>query len=135
MMSVSRGENATTATDTTTQARMTFSGLRTTNRPRARNTEPPSLAGAASEQAPSTLGQPTGSLRSAWGQHAELVALGVSQHRPGDLPLTDVGRGGAAVEEPVDQGRLGGVRWAGQVEVDPVGDGLVVGDGDEHQGD
>src|ERR671920_2145327 len=110
MMSVSRGENATTATDTTTQARMTFSGLRTTNRPRARNTEPPSLAGAASEQAPSTLGQPTGSLRSAWGQHAELVALGVGQHRPGDLPLADVGRGSA--ERP-EAGDLGGGVVAG----------------------
>src|SRR5918992_1506662 len=46
MMSVSRGEKATTATEITTQARMTLTGWRTTDRPSAPNTVPPSERGA-----------------------------------------------------------------------------------------
>jgi hypothetical protein len=83
---------------------------------------------AATRRAPETF--PVVRLRASRAQHAELVALGIGQHDPAHVALTDVDPGGPELEDALDLLILIPVPRA-EVQVKPVLDGLGLGDGEE----
>ena len=63
-------------------------------------------------------------------EHAELISLGIGEHDPRPLALSDVGRRGAKRKQPFDLNVS--VVWP-EVEVQPILDRLRLGDGDEEE--